>query len=133
MIELKETLERLQKAERRIAEERGDFVMFALLHRKDGLWDIWDVVFSAPWVDEIRPWQAYEIMDRELKKDLLIEDFHRFARYVVVPTDSDWIEEFAESYTVEHGRKMFRNREFLERDIRQGFIFTCRAPLKKVA
>ena len=131
--DIRELVERLRKAEGRIAAELGPFVFFELLHRVGSLWNSWDVTFSAPWADDIPRMEAYAIIDRELKKHIPLSDFRYFRTYVVVPTDWEELEELFEEHPVEHGRVIVRNREFGDEVIRKGYLITCQPPVRQAA
>lgn len=128
---MKELVEKMQRVERRISQERGPFVLFALFLLPESL-NMWDVVVSAPWADE-RDWEASEYVLREMQKELTLKDFFNISRVMVIPSDFEDLEELHEEHPVEHGKVIVRNREFGMQIIQKGYIITCRPPVAKAA
>jgi hypothetical protein len=51
---MEKLIEKLKIVEREIAQEKGDFILFALLHREWALHNSWHLLVSAPWFGESR-------------------------------------------------------------------------------
>lgn len=127
---IRELVEKLQRAEKRLSAARGPFVLFALFLREDEL-KLWDLVLSAEWLkDDL---EHLRWLHKELQKELTPEDFSSLAQYVVIPTDFEDLEELYEEHPVEHGKVIVRNREFGLQFIQKGYIITCRPPVAKAA
>jgi hypothetical protein len=85
MNESNDFIHKLMAVERAIAKEKGDFVLFALVQREEGI-GLWDLLISAPWLGT----KEDEILDffaRKLKETLTTDELMRLSRIVLFPPD----------------------------------------------
>jgi hypothetical protein len=73
-----------RKALRRIASQKGDFTLFALFRRANGIGE-WDLVVSAPWLQKSRYQAVSELVDL-LSKSIGRKSLVELARVEPIPT-----------------------------------------------
>jgi hypothetical protein len=73
-----------RKAMRRIASQKGDFTLFALFRRANGIGE-WDLVVSAPWLQKSRYQAVSELVDL-LSKSIGRKSLVELARVEPIPT-----------------------------------------------
>ena len=132
MIAMKDLAEKLSAVERRISDARGEFTLFGLF-QVEAAPNFWHLVVAASWADAETTLPVLKYMDRELKKDLTIDELVKISRIVILPADFEELEELAEEHPVEHGKVIVRNREFGLQTIEKAYLITCRPPVVKAA
>jgi hypothetical protein len=118
--------ERFRKVESRIAEEKGAFVLFALLMREDAP-DRWDLVVAAPWVGEDKH-GAVDYFVEEIKSQLGAPDLTSLARIVVLDPEDAAVQALNRAVQIEHGGVEIRDSSFFGLPVRHAFIITSRRP-----
>jgi len=115
--------------EQELAAEHGEFTLFALFLR-DNSPGLWDVIVSAPWIDENRE-QGLSKVVAKVNACLQKEEVLRLSHIVIVEHDHPDLAElknrfnFATSLTVIEAK----NDNLLGQDIQQAFFI----PLKQAA
>lgn len=115
--------DKLKQVERDIANEKGQFNLFALLERED-LTDRWDLVIAAPWARHDEPTLRY-IVDT-LKRHLEPSEMTVLARIVILPANEDPVRALNDSYSVEHGSIELNDPERFGLPVKYGYIITSR-------
>jgi hypothetical protein len=115
--------DKVRLVERDIAEEKGQFNLFALLERED-LSDRWDLVMSAPWAKQEESTLRY-IVD-VLKRHLEPSDMTFLARIVILDATRDPVRAINENYSVEHGRIELNDPAQFGLPVKHGYIITSR-------
>lgn len=120
---MSELTEKVRNVERDIAEERGQFNLFALLERED-LADRWDLVIAAPWAKHDEGTLQYIV--NMLKRHLSASDMTLLARIVVLEASEDPVRSINDIYNVEHGRLELNDPARFGLPVKHGYIITSR-------
>jgi len=114
-----------RRLESKIAEERGDFALFALFLRED-LPDRWDLIVSASWVTDRKAALDYFIskIQSELGASVLID----LSRIVFVDPQDQAVQNFNRAIHVEHGAVEVRDSTFFGLPVKHAFIITSKRP-----
>jgi hypothetical protein len=107
--------------ERQIAAERGDFALFVLLERED-LPGRWDLVVSAPWLDDERGFVDYLV--GYIKKMMGGEQLVALSRVVVAKPEDELVQAMTGAFSMKHGVWEIWNTEFFGLEIRHAYIIT---------
>ena len=128
-------MRQFQDAERKISEERGDFILFGLFERSD-IFGKYDVVVSAPWLKD-------ELGSAGLITDLVIAAvgnttrWPKIGRFDAVPKNGPFLEALQEVLpddTVHHGLKRVTNIYYEGNIIPGAMIITAaKYPAENVA
>jgi hypothetical protein len=119
------------RLESRIAENKGDFALFALFLRED-VPDRWDLIVSAPWVGADRQ-GALNYLVNEIKSFLGPQDLTALARIVVVDPNDAAVQNLNRAIRVEHGTAEVRDSNFFGLPIKHAYIITSKRPSAPVA
>jgi hypothetical protein len=120
---MNELTDKVRNVERDIAQEKGQFNLFALLERED-LVDRWDLVIAAPWAKHDEPTLRYVVT--ALKRHLDSSDMTSLARVVVLEANEDPVRSINGSYDVEHGRVELNDPARFGLPVKHGYIITSR-------
>ena len=83
---MKAPTDALLQVERSVSEEKGPFALFALFLREEAP-DKWDLVVSAPWIEEGKG-SALKLISERVKTSLTASDLPTISRIVVAdPSD----------------------------------------------
>ena len=120
---------RLRKAMRHIASKKGDLTLFALFRRTDGL-GAWDLIVSAPWLEESKYKAVSEIVD------LLVESIGRkslvdFARVEPIPANNPTIKFIVKNYPVDDGELRIPPTGLFDLPIEEVIILRAKRPVTK--
>lgn len=119
------------RLESRIAEEKGDFALFALFLRED-VPDRWDLIVSAPWVGPDRQ-AALNYLVNEIKSFLGPQDLTALSRIVIVDPNDAEVQNLNRAISVEHGAAEVRDSNFFGLPIKHAYIITSKLPGAPVA
>jgi len=111
------------QVERDIADEKGQFNLFALLERED-LADRWDLVIAAPWAKHDEGTLRYVV--EMLKRHLNASDMTFLARIVVLEATEDPVRAINDSFSVEHGHLELNDPVRFGLPVKHGYIITSR-------
>jgi hypothetical protein len=114
---------KLQQVERDIAEDKGQFNLFALFERED-IANRWDLVIAAPWAKHDQPTLRY-IAD-SLKRHLEPAEMVLLARIVVLEASENPVRAINDSYSVEHGQVELNDPARYGLPVKNGYIITSR-------
>ena len=115
--------EKISQVESDIAQNKGQFNLFAVLERED-LTDRWDLVIAAPWAKHDEPTLRY--IDDRLKRYLSASDMTLLARIVILEASEDPVRAINESYDVEHGQVELNDPARFGLPVKHGYIITSR-------
>ena len=121
-----ELSEKFRDLEARIAEEKGNFVLFALFMRED-VPDRWDLLVSAPWVGSNKR-EAVEYFVNQIKSRLGEQDLTSLARIVVVDPQDAAVQALNRAVQIEHGGVEVRDSSFFGLPVKHAFIITSKRP-----
>lgn len=121
---MKQLVEKLVAMEREISEERGTFALFALFLREDAL-DKWDLVASAPWLEEDKKESLAYLSDR-LRSHLTQEELLSFSRIVLIDRDNPFLEAVQRAVSSEHRDVEVKDSNFFGLEISHAYIITSK-------
>lgn len=119
------------RLESRIAEEKGDFALFALFLRED-VPDRWDLIVSAPWVGADRE-AALKFFVDEIRSFLGPQELTALSRIVIVDPNDAAVQNLNRAIKVEHGGTEVSDRNFFGLPIKHAYIITSKLPGAPVA
>jgi hypothetical protein len=127
----RDVIDKFGQLELELAQERGDFVFFALFVLET-LADRWDLMISAPWLDKDKRRAVPYLVD-QIKSKLGVEYLIRLNRIVVIDPDNAELQDLARSIAVEHGkvehgRVRIRDDELFGVRVRDARIITAKVP-----
>ena len=122
----RELSDKFRDLERRIAETKGDFVLFALFLRED-VPDRWDLIVSAPWVGSSKR-EAVDYFVNQIKLQLGEEDLTNLARIIVVDPGDAAVQALNQAVSIEHGGVEVRDSSFFGLPIKHAYIITSKRP-----
>ena len=128
MNEPRDFIHKLMAVERAIAREKGDFVLFALVQREEGI-GLWDLLISAPWLGT----QEAEILSffaRKLKETLTTDEMMRLSRIVLFPPDDPRVQQILQLVkpSVKHGHVELSSWTLSSMPISHAHILTAAEP-----
>lgn len=116
-----DTVNKFIALEKKIAREKGKFVLFALFERAESK-NKWDVVVSAPWLgDSVNRW---DYLIRRISSELDSTELNRLSRIVVLESTDDVVRRVNNSLQVEHKNLEVRDFDFLGLVIEHAHIIT---------
>src|SRR5437867_8326091 len=121
-----ELTEKFTRLESQIAQEKGDFVLFALFMRED-VPDRWDLLVSAPWVGSNKR-EAVEYFVNQIKSRLGEQDLTSLARIVVVDPQDAAVQALNRAVQIEHGGVEVRDSTFFGLTVKPAYIITSQRP-----
>jgi hypothetical protein len=116
---------RIQKLERAVSEEKGDFDLFGLFLR-DNSTDRWDLVVAAKWIVNNKK-QALDLMSVKLKSIVRMPAMLMISRIVLLTRQDAFLIEVQDAVRVDHGLHQVSNVKFGDVSIEKGFVITSRA------
>lgn len=121
---MKQIAEKLARAERDIAEEKGPFLLFALFLREDAP-DLWDLLVSAPWITKNKE-ESLKYIAEKTRKVLEPDELLKLSRIVVIGQDNPALEALQKSMHVEHGMTEIQSSSFFGLQIKHAYLITSR-------
>jgi hypothetical protein len=122
----RELSEKFRELESRIAEEKGDFVLFALFMREDAP-DRWDLIVAAPWVGNDKR-DAVHYFVSQIKSRLGEQGLTMLSRIVVVEPQDVAVQALNRAIQTEHGGVEIRDSNFFGLPVKHAFIITSKRP-----
>jgi len=116
---------------RQIASPKGDFTLFALFRRANALGK-WDLVVSAPWLEQTQYKATREIVDL-LAKSIGRKSFVEFARVEVIPGNNPTLKSILADFPVDDGqpeRRLQRN-DLFGLEMEEAIILRAKRPVPK--
>jgi len=106
--------------ERTIAQEKGDFKLFALFERED-IQGIWDVVLAADWLpgDEMK---SLRYVFEKIRAVLDKKEFLRVSKVVLLDVNEPFIKELEDFLEDYHNPRVFSNVEINGMSFKTGYI-----------
>jgi hypothetical protein len=122
----RELSDKFRVLESRIAEERGDFALFALFLREDAP-DRWDLIVSAPWLDSDKR-RAVDYFVEQIKSRLGEEVLINLSTIVVADPRDASVQALNHAVEAEHGGIEIRDSNFFGLPVKHAFIITSKLP-----
>ena len=119
---MKQIAEKLKNLERQMADEKGPFSLFGLFLREDAP-DKWDLVVSAPWIDDNKE-ESLAYIAESLRASLAAEELLNLSRIVLVEQNNPGLEAVQRAMHVQHGVVEIKDRNFFDLEIKSAFIIT---------
>ena|SRR5438270_527231 len=119
---MKDFVNKFMELERKLAEEKGDFSLFALFLREDAA-DKWDLIVAAPWIEADRK-EALPYIAKQIQETLKPEEITRLSRVVLIDQDNPALEAINRAISIEHGSADVQNSNFFGLQIKHGYIIT---------
>ena len=128
MNEARDFIHKLIAVERAIAAEKGDFVLFALVQREEGI-GLWDLLISAPWLGT-KEAETLDFFARKLKETLTNGEMMRLSRIVLFPPDDPRVQQILQLVkpSVNHGHVELSSWALSSMPISHAHILTAAAP-----
>jgi len=121
---MKTFVDKMINLERRMADEKGPFILFALFLPEDSP-HYWDLVVSAPWASR-HEMDSFEYIADKIKESLSTEEILKLSRIVIVENDKPALDPELSAINIEHGIREMFHRDFFGLEIRHAFIITSR-------
>jgi hypothetical protein len=86
-------IDKLRALEKEIAQERGDFVLFALVQREETMPGRWDLLVSAPWFEKNEK-ATLDYLAEKLNATLSAQEMIQISRIILFPPDDPRLQEF---------------------------------------
>lgn len=122
---MKTLLEKMQKAEMLMANEKGAFDLFALF-MLDIVPEQWDVVVAAPWITDETYEASLKYVVNCIQPQLSKQELLSIERIVLIDQYDSGLDAVLEAIQVEHGLVEVRDTTFFNLDIKRGFVITSR-------
>ncbi len=116
--------EKFAELESRIAEEKGDFALFALFMREDSP-DRWDLIVSAPWTGDDKQ-SAVNYFVSQIKSSLGEQGLTNLSRIVVVDPQDAAVQALNRAIQIEHGRVEVKDSDFFGLAVKHAYIITSK-------
>ena len=121
---MKDIAERLRITEKEMANEKGPFLLFALILREDAP-DLWDLVVSAPWIESNKA-KALAYIASKVKEALPEEEITKLSRIALIDPNNPALEAVQKTIHVEPGLTDVQDSVFFGLPIRHAYIVTSR-------
>lgn len=118
---MKAPTDALLQVERSVAAEKGQFCLFALLLREEAP-EKWDLVVSAPWIEENKG-TALKLISERLKTSLAETDLLMISRIVVADPSDPAVDAINRAVRVEHSAVEIKDGTFFGHRIKHAHIF----------
>lgn len=115
---------KLRKAMREIAAKKGDFTFFGIFLRADALGN-WDLVVSAPWLEERRLKPLGEFTEL-LTKSIGRQSLRQFARIVTLNPRDPSLKAVVSAYSVDDGEVRVQHSRLFGLDIEDAIIMRAK-------
>jgi hypothetical protein len=122
----RELSDKFRELESGVADEKGDFVLFALFMREDAP-DRWDLIIAAPWVGSDKR-DAVDYFVNQIKSRLGEQTLTRLSRIVVVDPQDAAVQDLNRVVQIEHGGVEVRDGTFFGLPVKHAFIITSKRP-----
>ncbi len=120
---MKEFINKFIELERRIKKQKGEFTLFALFMRDNGL-NKWDVVVAAPWIDSDRK-TALDYISQQLQLSLTRDEVLQISRIALIDETNPTLDEIQRTLQPKHGVIEIMNSDLFGLEIKRAFIITA--------
>jgi len=109
-----------------IAQEKGQFKLFALLKREAYPWE-WDVVISAQWLPGENEMESLKFIFAKIRAVLNQQEFFNIAKIVLLDVREPFVKEL-QTFLEEHNNpQTFSHTEIQDIDFREGLMIVSPA------
>jgi hypothetical protein len=113
--------EALLQVERSISAEKGPFALFALFLREEAP-EKWDLVISAPWIEENKG-PALKLISERIKTSVAPSDLPIISRIVVADPADPAVDAINRAISTEHSAMEIRDSTFFGHRMKHAHIF----------
>jgi hypothetical protein len=117
-------LQKLNALETELSHQKGDFVLFGVFLR-DGSPDRWDVVVSAPWLDEDDN-ESLRFMVKQIQAKIELPELLLVATVLILDPSQEFVQEMNDEVRVEHGNVKITDYIFNGMSIERAHIITSK-------
>jgi hypothetical protein len=122
---MKNIIEKLRELEQKLAEEYGDFALFAIFQREEAPKNKLDIVVSAAWFGEDDK-QTLKFMIDNIQSTLTREEMLMLSKVVVLHPSELFVRDIVNDIQVEHGATEFTYRDFNGMLMKHAYIVTAK-------
>ena len=122
-------IDALRRAMHQIASQKGDFTLFALFRRANGL-GRWDLVVSAPWLESGNLKVRGELVDL-LAKSIGRKSLVEFARVEPIPSNNPTVKFILANIPVDDGERRIQSTDLFDLQIEEAIILRAKRPVPK--
>jgi len=120
-----ELLEKLQKLEFELSEQKGSFDLFGLILREDSL-DRWDVVVAAPWFGADKR-NILKLLTEKLAESLGAAEMMMISRVVPLAYHDRFLSAIQGIARLEHGLREIGDIDLAGVRVSRGYLITCQS------
>ena len=117
-------IEKLTDIEKKLADERGSFALFGVFLR-EGSPNRWEIVVSAPWLDE-HSRESLEFIIKSIHPNFELQEWIMMATVILLDPSQEFVKEVNEEVNVEHGNVRIMGYEFNGMEIKRAHIITSK-------
>ena len=119
---MKSIAEKLRDLEQKIAEEKGNFLLFALFLREDAP-DVWDLLVSASWIAKNKS-DSLKYIAEKANEFLTPDEILKLSRIVIIEQDNPGLVALQRTMTVEHGMAEIKDSTLFGLQIKHAYLIT---------
>jgi hypothetical protein len=120
----KSYLGKLISIEEELSRDKGDFTLFGIFLR-DGSPNRWDIVVSAPWLDENQN-ESLDFMVKKVQEKLELAELRFVAMVLILDPSQEFVQEMNDEVQVEHGNVKITDYIFNGMGIERAHIITSK-------
>jgi hypothetical protein len=124
-------IDAFRQAMQRIASQKGDFTLYALFKRANGVGN-WDLVASAPWLAKSHYQAISELVDL-LAKSIGRKSFVGLARVEAIPVNDPNLKALLADFPVDEGEpeRRLQNVDLFGLEMEEAIILRAKRPVAK--
>jgi|LGVF01.1.fsa_nt_gb hypothetical protein len=119
---MKQIVAKLIETEKKLADARGEFQLFALFLREDAS-DKWDLLVSAPWIEEDKQ-EAIKYIASNVQQALDVQELLKLSRIVIIDEKNPALEALQKAMRIEHGTAEIQDSNFFGLQIKHAYLIT---------
>ncbi|MGA7729651.1 MAG: hypothetical protein WCD37_00115 [Chloroflexia bacterium] len=123
---MKEFVDNFTRLAAKIAQEKGDLSLFALVLREDAP-NRWDLLIAASWIGEDKVDMLNYVVD-EIKSTLGTEALLMLSRIVLLEAQNPAVQELNTATPVENGKVELRDSDFFGLPVERAYIIASKRP-----
>jgi len=119
---MKAIVDKLIIQEKEMANEKGQFHLFALFLREDAP-DKWDLLVAASWINKDKV-AALKYVASKVQTCLKRDELVKLSRIVIIDDDNPALGAIQRTVHIEHGVVEIKNSSFFGLNIRHAYLIT---------
>lgn len=117
-------IEKIKNIEIELSKEKGGFKLFALFLREESF-DKWDVLISAPWVQNNQQ-ESFRYIANKIQEKLNKEELLQLSRIILINEKNTTLTAINKAINTEHGINEVRDSNFFGLQIKHAYIITSK-------